>query len=393
MGSAELWHAVHMCNEAMVRNFISTSRCNAMMRDASCHSVMWHAIAFQHFGIANLMLDSFPCDKPYGVDVTEIHPRRGDTMLHLLCQSKNFDVHAANLFKRIISAAPPGLFEVVNNNGLTFFQVAATSLNFWVLNYVMHNFPAQAKILVCIPKNAALKNMAAVIPQPKAHVYVPPVPFPDHFRIAETLQQDSHGMVPYADVAFDVGPDNGGPVEGRFLAHRVVVAAQSPVLMEELLRLPLELLPRERVEAAIIRVDPQISKEVWRSCIQFMYTGVVSFPQLGNVQQVIELLRAAALYKLPKPLLDFAQSCLYPLLPVSPPTAALQVFSICAGSMAADLELSAAREAATYILLRSAHKLLNEFAPQEACQILTRVLHTVESSVFHSRSKPDASKK
>ena len=34
--------------------------------------------------------------------------------------------------------------------------------------------------------------------------------------------QDPSGLVPYADVAFDVGPERQGVATGRFLAHRVV---------------------------------------------------------------------------------------------------------------------------------------------------------------------------
>jgi len=100
--------------------------------------------------------------------------------------------------------------------------------------------------------------------------------------------------------------------------------------------------------------------------LQFMYTGVISCPFSKDVHRIVELFRATVLYKLPRPLLDFAQSCLYPLLPGSPPNVALQVFSVCAGSMADGVDVTAAREASTYIILRSAHNLLEEFEPKEA---------------------------
>ncbi|CAJ1458344.1 unnamed protein product [Effrenium voratum] len=51
--------------------------------------------------------------------------------------------------------------------------------------------------------------------------YEPPPGFPQHFRVASMLQQDPAGLVPYADVAFDVGPNRQGVATGRFLAHRV----------------------------------------------------------------------------------------------------------------------------------------------------------------------------
>merc|ERR1712137_712749 len=144
------------------------------------------------------------------------------------------------------------------------------------------------------------------------------------------------------------------------------------------------MLPREKIQAVIFRVDQQISKEVWRVVLQFMYTGVISCSFSEDVYRILELFRAAVLYKLPRPFVDFAQSCLYPLLPASPPNVALQVFSICAGSMADGVDVAAAKEASTYKLLCSAHELLDEFESKEACLILDRVLQTVEQAVLKS---------
>mmetsp|Transcript_76414 Transcript_76414/g.224180 ORF Transcript_76414/g.224180 Transcript_76414/m.224180 type:complete len:907 (+) Transcript_76414:69-2789(+) len=384
-GSAELWHAVHIGDQATVEAMINKDFCNATMRDASGHSVMWHAVAFNHVGLANLMLDAFPPGTERGVEVAEIHPRKGDTLLHLLCQSKTFGTQLAHLFKRVAAASPPTLFQKVNRAGLTFFQIAASSLNFWVLTFVLRNFHAQAKALVCMPNNAPMRNVAEVIAQPLPPEFSHPIPFPEHFRVAELLQQDELGTVPYADVAFDVGPDNAEVAAGRFLAHRIVVATQSPVLFEALEKLPLTELPKEGARVAIFRVDPRISQEVWRSALQFMYTGVINCTYARSVDKVVELLRACTMYKLPKPLIDFAQSCLYPLLPASPPHIALQAFSICAGSAAADTDLRPIREASAYIILRSAHRLFESMEPKETTQILERVVQTVEQSVFNPR--------
>ncbi|CAK0802238.1 unnamed protein product, partial [Prorocentrum cordatum] len=111
-------------------------------------------------------------------------------------------------------------------------------------------------------------------------------------------------------------------------------------------------LPREKIRAAVLRIDPRISQEVWRSALQFMYTGVVSITYADNVEKVVELLRACVLYQLPRPLLDAAQSRLYPLLPGFPPQVALQVFSITSGSgVSEDPDLRPAREASAHILI------------------------------------------
>jgi len=384
-GSAELWHAVHVGDQRAVESLRGRELCNARMRDASGHTVLWHAIAFNHVGIANLMLETFPPGTEQGVDVTEIHPRKGDTLLHLLCQSKTFGTQLAHLFKRIAAASPPSLFQKVNHLGLTFFQIAASSLNFWVLTFVLRNFQQQAKALVCMPNNAPLKNMAEVIPHPLPPAFRPPEPFPEHFRVADMLQQDDSGAVPYADVAFDVGPSDSRVAAGRFLAHRIVVATQSPVLFEALERLPLTELSPGGPRAAVFRVDPRISQEVWRSALQFMYTGVISCGFAGDVAKVIELLRACTLYKLPRPLLEFAQAGLYPLLPGAPPHFALQALSACGAGP--DPELRPAREASTYIVLRSAHRLFEQMDPKEAAQVLERVVQTVEHAVFHPRER------
>jgi len=387
-GSAELWHAVHVGDEAAVRHYMNAGACDGTLRDASGHSVLWHCIAFNHIALANLMFDTYPPGSEKGVEVSETHQRKGDTMLHILCSSKSFSAETATLFKKIAVSAPEEIFLRVNQAGVTFFQIAAAQLNFWVLTFVLKNFQASAMALVCMVDHAPLRNMAEALPQPTPPEFSQPAAFPDHFHVADMLQPDESGVVPYADVAFDVGPDSGGSATGRFLAHRIIVASESPVLMQELSKLPMTLLPREQIQAAVFRVDPRISKEVWRSILQFMYTGVINITFNNDVHKVVELLRSCVAYQLPKPLLDYAQSCLYPLLPNHNPEVALQVFSICAGAASSDVDLSAAREGSTYILLRSAHKLFEETDVKEACQILEKVVQSVEQGIF--RPKPSS---
>jgi len=384
-GSPGLWSAVHVGDLEAVRELIRTEACTAKMRDASEHSVLWHAIAFGHTDIARLMLDTFPPGMAQGVDVSEIHPRKGDTLLHMLCQIKNFGSDMAQLFKRISAAMSPTLFQKVNYHGVTFLQLAAASMNFWVLTYVFKNLPVQAKALVSMPNHAPMKNLAEVVPQPVQPQFSPPEPFPEHFRISEMLQQDDDGTVPYADVAFDVGPERSGGAACRFLAHRVIVMSQSPALSEALEKAPMTDLPRERTRAAVLRVDARISQEVWRSVLQFMYTGVINFDFASDIEKVVELLRACALYKLPRPLQDFAQVSLYPLLPKSSPTFAVQVFTLSFEAVAEvrDAEFRSAREASAYLLLRSAHRIFEGAEPSEVAKILGRAVQVVENAIFN----------
>lgn len=382
-GSAELWRAVHLGDVELVKQMVALHLCNAQTRDASDHSVLWHAIAFNHISLANFMLDTFPPGTDGGADMTETHRRKGDTFLHLMCQRKDFGSDMAYLFKRISVAMPFSLFHRANLSGLTFLQIAASSLNFWVLTFFLRNFPVQAKTLVCAPA-APMRTLTDAMAQPAAPQYVPPEPFPEHFRVADLLQQDEAGLVPYADVAFDVGPDNAGVAACRFLAHRIVVISQSPVLFEALEKLPLAHLPREKTHAAIFRVDPRVSQEVWRSILQFMYTGVINCTYGANADQVVELLRACALYMLPKPLLDYAQFLLYPLLPRSPPQVALQVLAI-SSSVGKDAraDFRHAREASAYLLLRSAHRIFEGVEPAEVAAALEWAVQAAEHAVFN----------
>jgi len=377
---------VHIGDLAAVRALVEAGACDAGMRDASEHSVLWHAIAFGHMDIAGLMLDTFPPGGALGVDLAEMHPRKGDTLLHLLCQSKSFGSSVAHVFRRVATAAPPALFQQVNINGMTFLQIAAASLNFWVLTFTLRKFPERLRSLVCAPRHPPLRGLAEAMARPAPPSFAAPGALPGHLGLAALLQQDDDGAVPYADVAFDVGPDCDGVPSCRFLAHRIVVASQSPVLFAELEKLPLTELPKMGTRAAVLRVDPRIPQEVWRSALQFMYTGVLSCTYEDDIGSLVELLRACALYKLPEPLSEFAQSRLYPLLPRSPPEAALEVFAIARRACpdVADPSFRCVREASAYLLLRSAHHLFGGAADAaEASALLEYAVQVAEHAVFN----------
>ena len=51
--------------------------------EASGHSIFWHAISFSHYSLAQYIWEAFPPNTPEGVEVDEVHARRGDTLLHL----------------------------------------------------------------------------------------------------------------------------------------------------------------------------------------------------------------------------------------------------------------------------------------------------------------------
>eukprot|EP00930_Biecheleria_cincta_P070494 TRINITY_DN58130_c0_g1_i1.p1 TRINITY_DN58130_c0_g1~~TRINITY_DN58130_c0_g1_i1.p1 ORF type:complete len:820 (-),score=190.00 TRINITY_DN58130_c0_g1_i1:370-2829(-) len=390
-----LWHAVHVGDLATVKAFVDRQACDGKLRDASGHSVLWHALAFNHMSLAKYMLDTFPPGTTSGIEVDEMHRRRGDTLLHLLCMSKSFGPEAAGIFKRLAAKVPAVVFQKVNQAGYTFFQIAASALNFWVLSFVLKNFEVQAKALVCMPSNPAMRSIVQAISPPTAPVpFEEPQGFPEHFHLAEMLRPGPDGIIPYADVAFDVGPDREGVASGRFLAHRIVVTANSPVLFKLVEKTELKELQQEKIRAAVVRIDARISQDVWRNILQFMYTGSLSSSMAGygsDVAKCSELLRACILYDLPKPLLAFAQNCLYQLLPRSPPTVALQVFSMCAGDETASMdELCPIRDAAAYIILQSAHKLFEQTEASDTHLVLERVIQSVEQAVFKRSVAIDA---
>lgn len=65
----------------------------------------------------------------------------------------------------------------------------------------------------------------------------------------------------------------------------------------------------QKATVSVVRVDPSISKDVWRFILQFVYTGRLrgcSFTKEGAKR--LELLGACCLYELPLPLLRFASA-------------------------------------------------------------------------------------
>lgn len=204
--------------------------------------------------------------------------------------------------------------------------------------------------------------------------------------MANLLIQNTHGRVPFADVAFDVGPEEhhqaNSNERARYFAHRVVVAAHSPMLLEELDQLPMQALKDDTMNACIFRVDRRIPKDVWRMVLQFMYSGMLTCHFAEDGGHMTELLRACCMYKLPKPLLNFAQASLFQLLPRCPPIVALHAFSVVTDACSEGLDLRCIREASTHILLRSASQAFQTLPPSELSKILERLIQVVEDVAF-----------
>jgi len=122
---ASLWEAVTQGNlakleEMTAKGLLSSGR----MLDANGHSIMWNAIAFQQPQIALFLLQRFPPGLgASGIDLSEVHAKRGDTLLHLCLYINEFSVHAADVFQRIFQGCK-AMHEVVNHDGQSFLHVA-----------------------------------------------------------------------------------------------------------------------------------------------------------------------------------------------------------------------------------------------------------------------------
>jgi len=169
------------------------------------------------------------------------------------------------------------------------------------------------------------------------------------------------------------------------------------VLMKELQRKPLEPLKQlNGLHACIVRVDQRISKDVWVCCMHFLYSGQVRCAFSQDLQRLTQLLRACVTYQLPRPLLDFTEAALCPLLPSCTPRDALEVFSISAvagTTAAADKRATPAQtrpalqaeESSAYWVLRGAHDLCREMEPKDMAALMDRALCTVEQYVFRHK--------
>ena len=86
--TSSLWRCVHVGDSAEYGKIRDTFAGNDLeqpnllptLKDAACHSALWDALAFRHAPLALEMLEDFRGK----FDLTELHPRRKDTLLHLV---------------------------------------------------------------------------------------------------------------------------------------------------------------------------------------------------------------------------------------------------------------------------------------------------------------------
>jgi len=216
---------------------------------------------------------------------------------------------------------------------------------------------------------------ATKLQAPRAPEWKPSEVLPDWFKLPQMLSRTAggDGTVPFSDMAFDVP---GDPAPSRYFAHRVVVASQSQVLAELVANSPL--VDDGRV---IVEVDASVSKEVWKCVLQFLYTTEIRCSFESNVDMLLELLQACALYSLPKPLVSFVESRLFALTKVE------VAAKILVGSKAA-LRSAAVVNAATVVLSKAQDLISRD--PDSVVPAALRAIDVCEQHVKQARVQEEA---
>lgn len=318
------------------------------MRDPNGHTVVWNAVAFQHPEAALWLLKKFPPGQPGGADINEVHERRQDTLLHLICHLENFSRLAAELFRTCFRLSPPEIREKTNATGQSFLHIAAVKLNFWVLQFSLAHAPASVPGLLwaedhlgLTPIGAVQRHLAAVGGANEDKEWSCSVcSYLNHKLLAyceacETPRRDTMPVasrvsvphvvrqlpawielagfrprgaaeVPFSDLTLEVDDADRGLTV--FQVHRVVVAANSQVFHEQLLQL--------QQDEAKLRVDSRFcgSGEILGAALHFIYTGEV--PHELDTYLWFPLLRFAVAYRLPDALVEYARASLIASLEV-----------------------------------------------------------------------------
>jgi len=147
--------------------------------------------------------------------------------------------------------------------------------------------------------------------------------------------------------------------------------------------MPLKPLAGQNIQAALIRIDPRISQDVWRTALQFMYTNVVHCNFTHDVNLMVELLHACLQYKLPKAIQEFTQAHLMRFVSDAPLQTVMHVFELISESPLDDATLRPLRDMTLLLLLQGGHMIFPEIDARKACMIMQNMVQAVEFSVFN----------
>jgi len=317
--NALIWHAVvegdvRRIEELTARGLLVSGR----LLDHNGHSIFWNALAFQQPEVALWLLHRFPpgSDLEASVDLSEVHARRRDSLLHLCLYFSDFSPAAAEVFRCIFRGGvyPWAPRELANQHGQTFVHIAAARLNFWVLHFVLSNAPETAALFQHkdaagdTPLDVLLRRVREVggapVAQPAPQLPPPEARLPAWTRLASCLGKPGAAAAPpFADLVLEV-EDRGAPGGvARLWAHRVVVAANSAVLHAQIRRL----LPGKP-----LRLDPHCCKssEVVKVLLGYLYSGELACTFSKDAFLLWQLLCLCTHYRLPAPLAFFTRAAL-----------------------------------------------------------------------------------
>jgi len=309
----ELWHAVTSGNLEIVETIIyQGGLVSGQTRDQTGHSVFWDAVAFQQADVALLLLKHFTPGTPHGVDLMETHHRNGNSLLHLISSIKNFTPSATELFWKVFSEIPEGMYRHCNARGQTFVHTAAGHLNLWILKCAANgglfaDFSALDNAgwspRRLLDYHLSSWRIAEEIPPAK------PLPV-ERCRIPPWCRLPIPGSVesPFTDVVVTVCEESSGAGALKLPAHAVVLATISSEWHREL-----QLAWKSGSGAPVVlTVDPEScrSGQVLNYVLNFAYTGDVSCSFETNGPLLWQLLCLCARYNLPSTLSERAKVAL-----------------------------------------------------------------------------------
>lgn len=322
LGNVNLWQAVakgdlQTLGELANQDVLTSGR----LADMSGHSIFWNAIAFQQTKVALFLLAKFPpgADGGTGVNLLEVHPKRGDTLLHMCLNLTDFSEPAAELFRRIFIGGCTGeadergmtatdhkaLRRQQNRDGQTFFHVAAARLNFWVIRFALSWSPEIASLLwSCDPKGQSpFEVILQRIQAPMSAPGLSPLHASQPAWLDFSKYAPSGVAAAFADVELQV--EDVAAEGGVFsvMAHRAVLGACSGTLHDMLL---------VAEGGRPIRIDPLCCrcKRVLVFALRFVYHANLSCDFADDGFLLWQLLCLCVRYGFPQPLTRYARSTL-----------------------------------------------------------------------------------
>mmetsp|Transcript_20375 Transcript_20375/g.36441 ORF Transcript_20375/g.36441 Transcript_20375/m.36441 type:complete len:653 (+) Transcript_20375:36-1994(+) len=309
---AGLWQAVTQGEVAKLEEIADKGVLRSgRMQDGNGHSIFWNAVAFQQPLAALFLLERFPPGVgTNGVDLSEAHAQRQDTLLHLCIYIPDFSVHAAELFQKILTGCSGNApHQAVNRDGQTFLHIAAARMNFWVLRFVLTHSPDWAPALWAhdakgqTPLDVLLQKVsqAQASPAAPAASWDDKVSLPPWMDFGKYAPCGDHADL--ADVELEVqdSGEQGGTC--RIMAHRLVLGANSGVL---------HALLANTAPGRPFLIDPLCcrSKKVLETALVFIYQARLSCDFAEDGFLLWQLLCLCAKYDLPAPLTRFARSAI-----------------------------------------------------------------------------------